>query len=45
MKEAETGARLRETNVKKRDFVFKEDGQNKNYLAIYTFHNNMNFRV
>ena len=31
-------------NIKK-ETVFKEDGQGKNSLAIYTVYNNVNFRV
>ena len=35
----------KENEYEKRDLVFKEDGQGKNSLAIYTFYNNVNFRV
>ena len=37
--------KVKGNKCEKRDFVFKEDGQNKNSLAIYTFYNNLNFRV
>ena len=36
--------KVKGNECEKRDFVFKEDGQSKNSLAIYTFYTNVNSR-